>query len=171
MTRDAWVWVAVGAAGLLVLVPRRGLGSPIEGDRIRLTPHGDFGAARKGPPVHTHQGFDLVARAGSLVLAVGDGAIISTSPGLGKIVRKLRLDRPMSWRRGARTVTHVVYADLGEPLVRPGTRVRRGDAIARVASEGFVHFAVKQSHEGLEEFFDPREAGFVPSRELKKGNT
>lgn len=161
------MWVAIGAAGLLVLVPRRALGLPIEGTAIRLTPHGDYGAARKGPPVHAHQGFDLIAKPGSHVLAIGDGVIVSAAAGLGKIVRKLRLDRPSAWDGGGRRVTHVVYADLGEPLLKPGARVRRGDPIALVASAGFVHFAVKETREGNEHFFDPREAGLHPSRFTK----
>lgn len=170
MSRDGWVWVAIGAAGVMVLVPRHSLALPVEGAAMSVTPHGDFAAPRKGPPPHRHQGLDLVARRGSIVRAIGDGIVVSAAAGLGKIVRKLRLDRPTAWRPGGRIVTHVVYADLGEPLVRPGERVRRGDPIALVASEGFVHFAVKDSQDGKEQFFDPREAGFPVASSKTKGN-
>jgi murein DD-endopeptidase MepM/ murein hydrolase activator NlpD len=69
--------------------------SPLEmGGTPRVTPHGYFAAPRAGPPIHRHQGVDLAAPPGSRVLAVGDGKIVRTDPGLGKIVRKLQLDVP-----------------------------------------------------------------------------
>src|SRR5207302_9867999 len=124
MRRATWIWIAAGL-GVIALLPRRRrgtLGLPIEvsGDP-RVTPHGDYGAHRAGPPVHAHQGVDLAAPPGSRVLAVGDGLIVSTDPGLGKIVRKLRLDEPASW--GGTLVDAIVYADLGKPLVNPGDRM------------------------------------------------
>jgi murein DD-endopeptidase MepM/ murein hydrolase activator NlpD len=108
-----------------------------------------------------HQGTDLAAPPGSHVLAVGDGVIVRTDPGLGKIVRKLRLDVPGAWGLGHRRVNAVVYADLGTPLVQPGDRVRKGDSIALVDKAGFVHFAVKETRPSGEIFFDPKEAGFA----------
>jgi len=168
MRHDAWLWVAIASIGGFVLLRRRGtsasylLGTPVEGTATpTVTPHGYFGAPRAGPPVHTHQGVDLAARAGSHVLAVGDGVIVRTDPGLGKTVRKLRLDVPGSWDFSHRRVDAVVYADLGKPLVQPGDRVRKGDAIALVDRSGFVHFAVKESRQSGEAFFDPKEAGFA----------
>ena len=165
--RDAWLWwLGLGSAGALYLFARRhALGSPIEVNGTpTVTPHGDFGADRRGPPAHTHQGLDLVAPVGSHVLAVGDGVIVETAPGLGKVVRKLKLDEPAAWSRAGRRADAIVYADLGAPLVSPGDRVERGDPIALVAAPkndpkskaGFVHFAVKRG----EVFFDPSEAGF-----------
>ncbi len=137
------------------------LGSPIEGSGMpKVTPHGNFGAHRDGPPVHLHQGVDLIARPGSPVLAVGDGEIVAAEAGLGKTVRKLRLDLPGAWRPGRRPVDLVVYADLGKPLVDVGDRVRKGDAIALVWSQGFVHFAVKERRANGEVFFDAQQAGF-----------
>ena len=100
--------------------------------------------------------------------AVGDGRIVATNAGLGKVVRKLRLEPPGAWSDRGALVTHVVYADLGDALVKAGDRVRKGDAIARVAREGFVHFAVKRVGARGEEFFDPAEAGF-PYRTSMKG--
>ena len=169
MRRDAWLWVAVASIGGFFLLRHRSpsarsylLGSPVEGNATpTVTPHGYFGAPRSGPPVHTHQGVDLAARAGSHVLAVGDGVIVRTNPGLGKVVRKLRLDVPGSWDFSHRRVDAVVYADLGAPIVQPGDRVRKGAPIALVDKPGFVHFAVKESRPSGEVFFDPKEAGFV----------
>jgi murein DD-endopeptidase MepM/ murein hydrolase activator NlpD len=115
--------------------------------------------------VHSHQGVDLVAEPGSHVLAVGDGLIVATNPGLGKMVRKLKLSAPGSWGLGLRRVHSIVYADLGKPLVNAGDHVRRGDPIALVDKAGFIHFAVKEN----EVFFDPRDAGFaydVPGAEV-----
>jgi murein DD-endopeptidase MepM/ murein hydrolase activator NlpD len=164
-----WLWIGLGAGGALLLIRTRNgaggsilLGSPVKvGGPPVVTPHGGFAAARSGPPAHEHQGVDLAARPGSQVLAVGDGTIVATDPGLGKLVRKLRLDVPGSWAFGRRPVDAVVYADLGRALVAPGDRVRRGDPIALVDKAGFVHFAVKQSRPGGEVFFDPKEAGFA----------
>jgi murein DD-endopeptidase MepM/ murein hydrolase activator NlpD len=170
MKRGVAVALGVGGVALLLLTgrERRGaapdrLGSPLDGDDVpRVTPHGHFGAPRAGPPIHAHQGIDLAARPGSPVLAVGDGTIVATDPGLGLVVRKLRLDEPGTWSDDARrSVAAVVYADLGTPLVEPGQRVRRGDPIALVWSRGFVHFATKERRAGREVFFDPADAGFV----------
>ena len=167
MNRDAHLGLlAAGAVGAAVLASRRTrraaavLGSPVEAKGAPVvTPHGYFRAHREGPPVHSHQGIDLAAPAGSRVLAVGDGTIVSTEPGLGKIVRKLRLDAPASW--GGEAVDAIVYADLGLPIVEAGKRVRKGDVIAFVAPAGFVHFAVKQTTARGETFVDPNRAGFV----------
>ena len=133
------------------------LGLPVEGTRV--TAHGSYGADRGGPPAHAHQGIDLIARPGSRVLAVGDGRIVATRPGLGGIVRKLELDVPAAFAPGLVPVDAIVYADLGAPLVQAGDRVRRGDPIATVADRGFVHFAVKRG----ERFINPRLAGFAYS--------
>jgi murein DD-endopeptidase MepM/ murein hydrolase activator NlpD len=165
---QTWAWVAVASVGGLLLLRRNGgrtsvfLGSPVEGNGpARVTPHGYFGAPRAGPPRHAHQGIDLAALPGSRVLAVGDGALVKTDPGLGKVVRKLRLDAPGVWGLGHRPVEAIVYADLGTPLVQPGDRVRKGDPIALVDRAGFIHFAVKQLRSSGEVFFDPKEAGFA----------
>jgi murein DD-endopeptidase MepM/ murein hydrolase activator NlpD len=170
MKPQAWAWVALGSAGVLLLMSRRRdpsggsviLGSPVEMREVpTVTPHGYFGAPRAGPPKHAHQGIDLAAPAGSHVLAVGDGVIVRTAPGLGKIVRKLRLDVPTAWDFSHRRVDAIVYADLGTPLVQPGDRVRKGDPIALVDKAGFVHFAVKEARPSGEVFFDPKQAGFT----------
>lgn len=169
MKREHWILVGAGSVGALLLLARRRnasgsalLSSPVEvGSIPTVTPHGYFGAPRAGPPRHVHQGIDLAAPPGSRVLAVGDGMIVKTDPGLGKIVRKLRLDRPAAWALGHRDVDAIVYADLGPPLVKPGDRVRRGDPVALVEKAGFVHFAAKELRGKSEVFFDPKEAGFI----------
>lgn len=167
---DTWAWIAAGSVGALLLLRRKHpsagaaniLGPPVEvRGPPRVTPHGYFGAPRAGPPKHSHQGTDLAAPPGSHVLAVGDGLIIKTDPGLGKIVRKLRLDVPGAWDLNHRRVDAIVYADLGTPLVQPGDRVRKGDPIALVDKAGFVHFAVKEFQPHGEVFFDPAQAGFA----------
>lgn len=171
MYEGGWLWFTVGAGAAWLLLRGRGetaitrddrwqsLAMPVDGAVV--TAHGFFGASRSGPPAHTHQGVDLVAAAGDVVRAVGDGRIVAANPGLGKIVRKLRLDPPGSWSERGALVSYVVYADLGTPLAEVGQRVRKGDPIARVAREGFVHFAVKRVGDHGEEFIDPARAGFV----------
>jgi murein DD-endopeptidase MepM/ murein hydrolase activator NlpD len=165
MKRHRLVAVAIASVGVVWFLRRRNareLGSPVEVDGPpTVTPNGGFGALRSGPPRHAHQGIDLVAPAGSHVLAVGDGVIVRANPGLGKIVRKLRLDVPAAWSTSGRRVDTIVYADLGTPLVHPGDRVRKGDPIALVDKGGFVHFAVKETRPSGETFFDPKEAGFA----------
>jgi murein DD-endopeptidase MepM/ murein hydrolase activator NlpD len=170
MKRDGLIVLAIGSVGALWLLARkrrdsRGsyvLGSPIEGSGTPIvTPRGQFGAARMGPPAHKHQGLDLAAPPGSRVLAVGDGVIVPANPGLGEVVRKLRLDVPAAWDFAHRRVHAIVYADLGTPLVQAGDRVRKGDPIALVDGGGFVHFAVKEMRPGGEVFLDPKEAGFA----------
>jgi|SRR5579859_5781052 len=163
MNRGTWLLLGLGSAvGAILLGRHRLLGSPLAATGTpRVTPHGGFGEPRRGPPAHRHQGIDLVAPAGALVLAVGDGEIVDTKPGLGRIVRKLKLDVSSTWTRGSRPVASVVYADLGEPFVESGDRVRRGDPIARVADAGFFHFAVKEQGDDGDIFFDPSEAGFA----------
>ncbi len=188
MTARGWILFAAVAGGALLLLRRKRadadereddsaasslLGSPVEASGTpRATPHGYYGAPRSGPPVHTHQGVDLVAPAGSHVLAVGDGLIVRANPGIGKTVRKLQLDRASRWDAGdGPLVAYVVYADLGAPLIAPGDRVRRGDPIALVDKAGFVHFAVKKLVHGQEQFFDSAEAGFRYRKPTKEVTT
>jgi murein DD-endopeptidase MepM/ murein hydrolase activator NlpD len=154
-----WLWLAAGAGGAAVWFGRRrALGSPLGGVALpAITAHGDFGAHRAGPPEHTHHGLDIAAAPSSRVVAVADGVIIHAEPGLGHIVRKLRLDRPAAWSPAGERIEAVVYADLGTPLVEPGERVRKGQAVATVSSHGFFHFAVKAHGD---QFIDPATAGF-----------
>jgi len=86
----------------------------------------------------------LVASPGELVFAVTDGVLVTNRPGLGQTVLTLRSDDP--------DVT-VVYADLGPLLKEPPSRLRAGDAIARVHKRGFVHVGVRLGRYG--DFVDP----------------
>lgn len=54
----------------------------------------------------------------------------------------------------------MVYADLGQPLVNAGDRVKRGDPIALVDKRGFIHFAIKDLVGNREVFFDSADSGF-----------
>lgn len=165
---NRWLLLGVGALGVGLLLRRKTdtstepfLVSPIDG-ALRTTPHGEFGAARKGPPAHAHQGIDLGAKSGTFIRAVGAGVIVATKPGLGKLVRKLRLDRAGTFAAGAsESVSFVVYADLGSALREPGDRVVAGEPIAVVGSRGFFHFACKRVTGGHEQFFDPALAGLT----------
>lgn len=165
----AWLWAAAGTAGAAFLWSRRHrLISPITGVATPVTtPHGDYGAHREGPPAHTHHGLDLVVPAGGRIVAVADGTIIPADPGLGKIVRKLKLDAPAPWSATGEPVEAVVYADLGTPLVEVGDRVRKGEVVALVDKSGFFHFAVKAHGD---QFIEPSRAGFeyrAPGEEKK----
>lgn len=158
-----WLLLAIGIVGITLFrrprQPERELArAPLDGELV-VTPHGHFGAPRKGPPVHSHQGVDLGAKPGSFVRAIASGTVIATNPGLGGLVRKLKLDTPSVFVPGREPVAFVVYADLGSALREPGEHVEQGEPIAVVGKRGFFHFAVKRLVGGREEFFDPAHAG------------
>ena len=159
---NPWLLLGLGVVGLTLAWRRkpssRLLVAPLDGS-LSTTPHGNFGAPRKGPPQHQHQGIDLAARPGSFVRAIGAGVIVKTNPGLGGLVRKLKLDTPTAYVSGKQPVAFVVYADLGSALREPGEHVAQGEPIAVVGKRGFFHFACKRVVGGREEFFDPALAG------------
>lgn len=160
---NRWIWIALGVVGFAFTRRIREQDdafalAPLEGSLV-VTPHGHFGAARKGPPVHAHQGIDLAARPGSFIRAIATGTVVATNPGLGGLVRKLKLDVPTSFASGKEAVAFVVYADLGSALREPGERVAQGEPIAVVGRRGFFHFATKRVAQGREEFFDPALSG------------
>lgn len=165
---NRWLLLGLGALGVGLLLRRTSdpiaeplLASPLDG-ALKVTSHGDFGAARPGPPAHRHQGIDLGAKPGTFVRAIGAGVIVPTKPGLGKLVRKLRLDKPGIFATGAsESVSFAVYADLGSALREPGERVDAGEPIAVVGSRGFFHFACKRFTRHHEQFFDPALAGLA----------
>jgi len=74
-----------------------------------------------------HHGLDIVAPVGAVVRAPGDGVVTraTRTAGYGKMV-------DLSHGFGYRTR----YGHLSEVLVKPGQKVRRGDAIGRVGSTG-----------------------------------
>jgi murein DD-endopeptidase MepM/ murein hydrolase activator NlpD len=139
--------LAPGATGALAPPLAPPLALPLR----KTTPHGQFGAARPAGstnPDHAHQGVDLVGRAGEPVLAVGNGVIVDSKPGIGQTVRVLLLDDGRA----------VVYADLGEANVEPGKRVRTGDVVGTMRQNGFVHVGIRESRMG--KFMNP--AGVIP---------
>src|ERR1700722_7812076 len=99
-----WLWL-LGGGAVVWWMHKRSFGAPLLGSPLetsdwpRATPHGAYGAPRARPPRHRHQGLYLAAPPGSFVLAVGDGVIVATNPGLGRVVRKLRLDAPSAWQQ------------------------------------------------------------------------
>lgn len=74
-----------------------------------------------------HKGLDIVAPVGAVVRAPADGVVTraSRTAGYGKMV-------DISHGYGYRTR----YGHMSELLVKPGQRVRRGDAIGRIGSTG-----------------------------------
>lgn len=86
----------------------------------------DFGAYRRGPPVHTHQGNDLFAPMGAEVFAVEDGVVSFTDGGLGGMGINLT----------TADGTRYYYAHLSSREVANGTRVTAGQLIARVGDSG-----------------------------------
>ena len=89
----------------------------------------DFGMRRDPFTGHIqmHKGLDIANKAGSEVLAPGDGIITksSVSPHLGRMVE-------VSHGYGIKTM----YGHLSESYVRVGQRVKRGSKIAAIGSTG-----------------------------------
>ena len=135
--------LAPGATGALA--------PPLAMPLRKTTPNGWFGAGRptgSPNPTRKHQGVDLKGTAGEPIYAVGNGQIVKADPGVGQTVRVLLLDDGRA----------VVYADLGEATVEPGQRVRTGDVVGTMRSNGFVHVAIRESRMG--KFMNP--AGLIP---------
>lgn len=123
------------------------------------TSHGYFGARRptdtSKPKDHSHQGVDLPGADDEAILAVGDGKIVVSDPGVGQLVRVLLLDDGRA----------VVYADLGTADVQPGTLLKAGSKIGTIKKHdpkshtgGFVHVAIRESRYG--KFLNP--TGIIP---------
>lgn len=74
-----------------------------------------------------HQGMDIVAPGGTIVVAPADGVVTNAgrATGYGKMVQ-------LAHGYGYQTR----FGHLSEILVRPGQRVRRGDSLGRVGSTG-----------------------------------
>jgi murein DD-endopeptidase MepM/ murein hydrolase activator NlpD len=113
-----------------------GRACPVAG---RIAYGSGWGAPRDG---HTHQGIDLLAPAGTRLVAVEDGTIGSRWGDDGGNAG-IRL-----WLHGD-SGTHYFYAHNRRNLVRPGQRVRRGQVLAEVGTTGnaartppHVHFEV-----------------------------
>jgi peptidoglycan LD-endopeptidase LytH len=99
-----------------------------------------FGDPRDGGR-RQHNGVDIFAPRGTLVLAAADGVVSSvatTSLG-GRVVW-------LNARRGGYTY---YYAHLNEQLVRPGQRVRAGEIIGRVGNTGNARTTPPHLHFGV----------------------
>ena len=103
---------------------------------------GDFGAKRNGG--RRHQGVDLLAREGSLVVAARSGRVrVGEVPnGMGKFVS-------VTHREGIRTL----YGHLSAVYVKDRSRVRQGQVIGAVGKTGnasgegvlpHLHFEMRQ---------------------------
>ena len=89
----------------------------------------------------SHQGIDLAARAGEPVLAALSGRVefAGDMAGYGKVV-------VLSHGNSLSTV----YAHLGEVRVHDGEGVDRGQTIATLAPEGYLHYEVRQSKQAVD---------------------
>jgi murein DD-endopeptidase MepM/ murein hydrolase activator NlpD len=140
-------------------MPLQNLIAPLTLPFRQPTPHGYYGARRptdsSKPKDHEHQGVDLPGADGETILAVGDGKIVVSDPGIGQLVRVLLLDDGRA----------VVYADLGTADVQPGTILKAGSKVGTIKKHdpkthtgGFVHVAIRESRFG--KFMDP--TGIIP---------
>lgn len=121
---------AVAPADLLWPVPEgrlwRGFG-PRQG--FRRTRRGLVRTRRR----HMHQGVDIGAHQGSVIVAVADGLVAYSDnrmSGYGNAVLLVHADGAVS-----------MYAHCVETYVLPGQMVRRGQAIAAVGQTGIAHGA------------------------------
>jgi peptidoglycan LD-endopeptidase LytH len=115
---------------------RGGRACPVAG---RFTYGSGWGAPRDG---HTHQGIDLLAPAGTRLVAVEAGRI---GPRWGHDGGNAGIRLWLIGESG----THYFYAHNRRNLARPGQRVRRGQLLAEVGNTGnaartppHVHFEV-----------------------------
>jgi murein DD-endopeptidase MepM/ murein hydrolase activator NlpD len=74
-----------------------------------------------------HEGLDIAANTGTPVAATADGVVVkaTTEPGFGKVVM---IDHGYGYR--------TIFGHNSKLLVKPGTRVKRGDKIAEVGNTG-----------------------------------
>ena len=86
----------------------------------------DFGAYRRGPPPHTHQGTDVWATKGTPVVAVEAGAVHKSDGGLGGLGQNLITSD------GSR----YYYAHLSALEGADGRHVETGDVIGYVGNSG-----------------------------------
>jgi murein DD-endopeptidase MepM/ murein hydrolase activator NlpD len=121
--------------------PARGAGGPACPVAGRFTYGSGWGAPRDGGR-RRHEGIDLMAPAGTRLVAVEDGRIGPRwGPDRGNAGIRL-------WLYGG-SGTHYFYAHNRRNLARSGQRVRRGEVLAEVGNTGnaattppHVHFEV-----------------------------
>ena len=122
-------------AALPALKPMRG---PYASNRFGMRMHPILGVMRE------HQGVDIVGDVGTEVAAAGDGVVSMaghTGGGYGNVV-------VINHGYGYQTL----YAHLSRVLVKPGKRVKRGDAIARSGKSGLAsgpHLHYEVRHNGV----------------------
>ena len=102
----------------------RGLTCPVAGPH---TYSDTWGAPRSGG--RRHKGVDLMAAAGTRLVAVEAGTV--TRAGWGDRLGGLRV-----WLRGDRSHDSYYYAHLSQVAVKAGQRVHRGQLVGRVGQTG-----------------------------------
>lgn len=115
------------------------LGMPVQ-DARRASIQSGFGAPRDAG-VRVHEGVDIFASRGTLVVAAADGIVTSVGTnGLGgKVVWQVRPLRGES----------LYYAHLDTQLVKTGSYVRRGDVLGTVGNTGNARGGPTHLHFGI----------------------
>lgn len=104
-----------------------GFGWPVEG-----TLTGVFGSQRilNGKPKNPHNGADIAAAEGTLIVAPADGVAALAADDMFYTGMTVMLDHGLGLTS--------VYAHMSDILVKPGAMVKRGDPIGRVGATGRV---------------------------------
>jgi murein DD-endopeptidase MepM/ murein hydrolase activator NlpD len=132
-----WLDTPIAVARLAFREPPRTLVVPVA--RVgREALRDTWGAARDGG--RAHQGIDIFAPRGTAVVAATDGVVWST--------RGNRLGGTVAWVFGPGRQLHY-YAHLDTVSVRPGMRLRAGDAIGTVGTTGNARGTPPHLHYGV----------------------
>lgn len=125
--------VAVGPEGDFSWEPQSQMIWPVQGAIV-----GAYGDAARP----SHQGIDLAARAGEPVAAalLGKVEFVGEIAGYGNVVVLSHADRQLS----------TIYGHLGAIRVREGDAVSRGQTIAGVAPEGYVHYEIREAKQPVD---------------------
>ena len=160
----SWQAIAVAALGLWLAActdqmvvrpegefswePESRLAWPVQG--AVLSAFGD--AARPG-----HQGIDLAGRAGEEVAAatLGRVAFVGQIAGYGEVIVLTHPDN-----------LSTVYAHLGTLLVREGDTVSRGQTIATIGKDGYLHYEIRDAKKPV----DPAKIYAIAPQPLVKGS-
>lgn len=88
-----------------------------------------------------HQGVDLAARPGEPVAAALPGTVgfVGTIAGYGNVIALAHANH-----------VNTVYAHLGDIRVRGDEKVSRGQTIALVGPEGYLHYEVRESKQAVD---------------------
>ena len=140
--------VAVRPEGEFSWEPESRLAWPVQG--AVLSAFGD--AARPG-----HQGIDLAARTGEEVAAatLGRVAFVGQIAGYGNVIVLTHPDN-----------LSTVYAHLGTVLVREGDSVARGQTIATIGKDGYLHYEIRDEKRPV----DPAKVYAIAPQPLVKGS-